>query len=209
MADHDLLIEKLSRDATPVKRMRSTGWRVFMWLAMALPCGAAASLLVHRTLTDWSLPGMTAAIAQLLLAFFTGTLAIRNAFQISIAGRHPLSWKWFMPLVVFWLGSNLLHLRDAPMMKGHADETNCYLFILVVSVPMMLMMIGSLRQTRTLYPVRNLTLAGAGVACMALSLLSLCHPVELYWLDLLQHLAAVFTVVLLTIILGHRWVVLP
>ncbi|KAB8313348.1 DUF1109 domain-containing protein [Erwinia endophytica] len=207
MADHDLLIEKLSRDATPVKRVRPTGWRVFIWLAIALPCGAAASLLVHRTLIDWSSPGMTGTILQLLLTFFTGTLAIHNAFQMSIAGRYFLSWRWFMPLVVFWLGSNLLHLRDAPMMKGQVDETNCYLFILVVSVPMMLMVIGSLRQTRTLYPVRNLAVAGAGVACMALSLLSLCHPIDLYWLDFIQHLAAVSTIVLLTIILGRRWVV--
>ena len=37
MVDHELLIDKLSRDAQPVKRPWTGGWRVFAWTAMALP----------------------------------------------------------------------------------------------------------------------------------------------------------------------------
>ncbi|WP_158783036.1 NrsF family protein [Pantoea sp. BAV 3049] len=208
MTDHDLLIDKLSRGASPVKRTRPTGWRVLAWIAMALPCGAAASLIVHRTLNDWSQPGMQWAALQLLLTFLTGTLAIRNAFQMSIAGRRPLGWRWFMPLVGVWLVSILINLRNAPETAGHMEGTNCYLFMMVVSIPMMAIVIGYLRQTRALFPVRSLAVAGAGVACMALSLLSLCHPIHLHWLDFIQHLGAIATIVLLTILFGRRWVVL-
>lgn len=208
MTDHNALIEKLSRGVTPVKRTPPVGWRVVAALVMALPCGAAASLLVHRGLTDWSQPGMAWAIFQLALAFIAGTLAIRNAFLMSIAGRRPLSWKAFVPLALLWLGSILLNMRSVSPEAGHLQGTNCYLFMLVVSVPMVAIMIGYLRQTRALYPVRSLAAAGAGTACMALVMLTLCHPVHLNLPDLILHLLAVATIVLTTVVVGRRWVVL-
>ena len=208
MTDHNALIEKLSRSAAPVKRTPPTGWRVVAAIVMALPCGAAASLLVHRSLTDWSQPGMGWAIFQLVLAFIAGTLAIRNAFLISIAGRRPLSWKWFVPLALLWLGSILFNLRSVSPIHGQGEGTNCYLFMLVVSVPMAPIMIGYLRQTRAIYPVKSLAAAGAGTACMALVMLTLCHPIHLVMPDLILHLLAVATIVLTTIVVGRRLVVL-
>jgi len=50
--------------------------------------------------------------------------------------------------------------------------------------------------------LRTLAAAGAGVACMALTLLSLCHPVEVHPLDFLLHVAAGITIILGTILLG-------
>lgn len=206
MTEHNALIEKLSRNAAPVKITPPTGWRVVAAMVMALPCGAAASLLVHRSLTDWSQPGMAWAIFQLGLAFIAGTLAIRNAFLISIAGRRPLSWQWFVPLAVFWLGSILFNMRSVSPVAGQSEGTNCYLFMLVVSVPMAAIMIGYLRQTRAIYPVRSLAAAGAGTACMALVMLTLCHPIHLVMPDLILHLLAVATIVLTTIVAGRQLV---
>ncbi|WLI76356.1 NrsF family protein [Kosakonia sp. H02] len=210
MADHELLIEKLSRSVEPVKRPWQPGWRVVSWLAVALPCGIVASLWLNRALTDWSQSGAPWVMAQLLLTFATGTLAIRNAFLLSIAGRRPLGWRWFMPLVSVWLASTLvnLHLHHT-FAAGGVEGPNCYLFMLVVSVPMAAIVVGYLRRTRTLFPARSLGAAGAGVACMALTLLSLCHPTHISVADLLGHLAAIGTIVLLTIVLGYRWVSLP
>ncbi len=68
MTNHDLLIDKLGRDMRPVKRLPSTGRRVLSWLAAALPCAVAASFLVQRSPTDWSQPGASLAVVQLLLA---------------------------------------------------------------------------------------------------------------------------------------------
>lgn len=211
MADHDVLIEKLSRSAEPVKRPWQPGVRVISWLALALPCGIVASLLLNRTLTDWSQTGALAVVLQLLLTFAAGTLAIRNAFLLSIAGRQPLGWKWFAPLVSVWLASTLanLHLHHSVPTTASVDGPNCYLFMLVVSMPMAAIVVGYLRRTRTLFPARSLAAAGAGVACMALTLLSLCHPTHISAADLLGHLAAISTIVLLTVALGYRWVSLP
>jgi hypothetical protein len=72
MADHELLIEKLSREATPVTRPQATRLRVLSWMLLALPCGALSSLLVSRAATDWSTPGAWLALLQISLAFVVG-----------------------------------------------------------------------------------------------------------------------------------------
>ncbi|WP_312692147.1 DUF1109 domain-containing protein [Kosakonia sp.] len=208
MADHDLLIEKLGRAITPVTRPWLPHWRVIAWIATALPCGIAASVWLNRAHTDWSQAGAVWSILQLLLTFSAGTLAVRNAFLLSIAGQRPLSWKWFAMLASLWLVSTLLnlHLHHAPRIAGHEEETNCYLFMVVVSAPMVALVIGYLRRTRTLFPARSLGAAGTGVACMALTLLSLCHPTHISLADLLMHIAATATIVAVTIVLGYKWV---
>nr|WP_318382634.1 DUF1109 domain-containing protein [uncultured Enterobacter sp.] len=208
MTDHNALIEKLSRSAGPVKPLRPTGWRVLSWIAVALPCAAAASLLLQRTLTDWSQPGVAWAVLQLLLTFATGMLAVRNAFAMSIAGRQALSWRWFVPLVAGWLASVLINVQNSVEPASSVEGTHCYTFMLVVSAPMVALVIGYLRQTRALYPVRSLATAGAGVACMALTLLSLCHPLHLHSMDLMMHIAAIITIIAATILFGRRWVAL-
>lgn len=206
MTDHDLLIEKLSREMRPVKRLRSTGWRVLRWLAVALPCAVAASFLVQRSPTDWSQPGALMAVFQLLLAFLLGTLAIRSAFTLSIAGRRALSWKALLPIGLLWLGLSLSSIPHPSQPVAESDSVTCFTFLLVVSVPMMVLMIASLRRSRSLHPVRSLATAGLGIACMAVSLLAFCHPVHLHAMDFVMHLTAIVTIVALTVLVGKRWV---
>ena len=206
MVDHDVFIKQLSQDAGPIRRTLANSWRVVGWLLMALPCGWLSSLAFPRDGTDWSHPGALIAAFQLVVAFVMGTLAIRNAFLLSIPGRSPLNWKWFIPLAALWLGGVMMSLRLAPAQAHHADEVNCYVYMMAVSAPMVVIVIGYLRRTGALYPLRTLAAAGAGVACMALTLLSLCHPVEVHPLDFLLHVAAGITIILGTILLGWRWV---
>lgn len=206
MTDHNLLIEKLSRDIQPVRRPQPTGWRVVSWMGVALPCAIVVSCLLPRDLTDWSQPGAAWAIAQLLLAFLLGTLAIRNAFAMSIAGRRTLSGKALLPIGLMWFGLSLraMHGNASPI---HDDDSiHCFTFLLAVSTPMMALMIASLRRTRTLHPVRNLAMAGLGIASLAVSLLAFCHPVHLDSLDFVTHLAAVVAIIALTVLVGKRWV---
>ena len=206
MTDHDLLIEKLGRDMRPVKPPPATGWRVLAWLLMALPCGIAASFLVQRSETDWSQPGAILALVQLLLAFVLGTLAIRSAFNMSIAGRRSISWKALLPIGLLWLGISLSSIPGEVPQVHDNDSTMCFIFLLVVSTPMALLMIASLRRTRALHPVRSLAMAGLGISCMAITLLAFCHPVHLHPLDFVMHLAAIVTIVAMTVLVGKRWV---
>jgi hypothetical protein len=206
MESHEALIEKLSRSAAPVKRAAPVRWRVTSWVLLALPAGALASLLLQRTATDWSKPGAVWAMVQLGLAFTIGLLAINAAFTLSIAGRRPLKMRWLLTLATVWLGSVLVNLGHLPLSASSLHDTHCYTFMVTVSVPMMALVIGYLRHTRTLNPLRSLVLSGAGVAAMALTLLTFCHPVHVHLEDFLMHLAAIATIVGATVALGWRWV---
>lgn len=206
MTDHNALIEQLGRAASPVTRPRRVEWRTLSWTLVALPCGWLASLLVPRESTDWLQPGALLAALQLLLAFITGFFAVRNALIISIAGRRPLGWRTFAPLLLLWGATLLFSIGHAPL-TGHAlSETRCYAFMVTVSVPMLLLAIIWIRRTRTLTPLRSLSAAGCGVACMAVTLLSFCHPLHLDPGDLAMHAAAFATIVAATVLLGWRWV---
>jgi len=207
MTDHEGLIEKLSQQALPVKRTWRAGWRVLAWTLMALPCGWLTSLLLQRVATDWSHSGALLATLQLSLTFAIGVMAIGNAFLISIAGQRPLHWRWFAPLLVLWLGCVMFSLSQTSPVNHH-EEANCYTFMLVVSAPMIALVIGYLRRTRSLHPLRSLATAGAGVACMALTLLSFCHPIDVHPLDFALHIAAIITIVAATVLLGWKWVMI-
>ncbi|HBZ9024873.1 TPA: DUF1109 family protein, partial [Raoultella ornithinolytica] len=157
---------------------------------------------------DWSQPGAPLAVVQLLLAFVLGALAIRSAFTMSIAGRRSLSWKALLPIGLMWLGLSISSIPYPALRVAESDSTPCFTFLLVVSTPMMALMIASLRRTRTLHPVRSLAMAGLGIASMAVSLLAFCHPVHLHPMDFVMHLAAIVTIVALTVLVGRRWVAL-
>lgn len=206
MESHEALIEKLSRNAAPVKRPAPVGWRVASWVLLALPAGVLASLLLQRTATDWSQPGAVWAMAQLVLAFTIGLLAINAAFALSIAGRRPLKMRWLLSLATVWLGSVLVNLGHPTLPASSLHDTHCYTFMVTVSVPMIALVIGYLRRTRTIKPLCSLMLSGAGVAAMALTLLTFCHPVHVHPEDFLMHLAAIATIVGATVALGWRWV---
>lgn len=206
MENHEALIQKLSRAAQPVKRPLPVGLRVVSWMLMALSAGALASLLLERSATDWTQPGAGWAIAQLVIVFATGLLAIGAAFTGSIAGRRPLSARWLAALAVLWFIAVGMSLSQHPLSAGSLHDTHCYTFMVTVSAPMIALVLGFLRRTRTLTPFRSLTLAGTGVACMALTLLAFCHPVHLHPEDFLMHVAAIVTIVAATVALGWRWV---
>lgn len=206
MKDHDLLIERLSQSARPVKRPLPPGWRVLVWASLALPCGAVAGLLARRALTDWSQSGALWAGIQLTLSLLMSVLAMRSAFTMSIAGRRGTGWKAFLPLTAIWLAVSLVNMPTDKLSTSIAEGSGCYLFLVMVSAPMAAIMIAIMRRTLSLYPVRSLAMAGFGVSWMAMSLLAFCHPVHFHLHDLAMHLAASMTTVALTVVAGRRWV---
>jgi hypothetical protein len=175
-------------------------------MLMALPAGVLASFLLERSATDWSQPGAVWAMAQLLMVFSLGLLAIKSAFTSSIAGRRPLRLRWLLLLATGWFASVAMSLGYQPLSASSLHDTHCYTFMVTVSAPMIALALGYLRRTRTLTPVRSLLFSGIGVSCMALTLLLFCHPVHLHPEDFLMHLAAIVTIVATTLALGWRWV---
>lgn len=209
MKNHDQLIDTLSQSARPVKRTWPVGWRVMAWIITVLPCGTLSSWAWHSHFTDWSRPGAWLAMLTLLLAFGLGAGAMAGAFTLSIAGRKPLRLRWAALLAFVWLAINLLNTASAAPPSGagrFGEGVHCYLFMLSASLPMMVISIICLNRTRSLYPRQSLALAGAGIAFMSSTLLSMCHEIHLHRLDFTMHLAAGVTIVLLTVLSGRRWI---
>jgi hypothetical protein len=203
--NHDLLIDKLSDTAKPVKRVWPTRWRVAAWVIAVLPCGTLTSWALHNRFTDWSQAGAVPALVALLLSFIIGASAMAAAFTLSIAGRQPLRLKWAALLAVLWLGVNLLNMSPSSTLKV-GEGVHCYLFMLLASLPMIVISIASLHRTRSLYPGKTLALAGCGIAFMCSMLLSLCHEVHLHRFDFAMHLTAGLSIIILTVLAGRRWV---
>ena len=207
MDDHEALIDRLSRTAGPVKRPPAPSIRTLMWIAMALPCGAVTGLWLSRAFADWSAPSAGWAMSGLVSAFVLGGIGMLSAFCLSIAGRKPVGWPWFAAAGAVWIGAGLAGVFRAADPWGHVGSGwGCYLFMITVSLPMLLLAVISLRRTRTLYPVRCLAAAGLGTAFMTAALLALCHPPTGDLPDFLMHLLAGVTIVASAVVFGRRWV---
>lgn len=207
MADHNSLIDSLSRDAASVKRPAMPAVRTGLWIATALPLGAMAVIWTGRVFSDWSAPGAIWALVELIAAFGLGIVAILSAFRLSIAGRKPVSWPWFAATGLTWLAMSVAGVFHARNPWGHLGSgSGCYIFMMTASLPMIVLAILSVRRTRTLYPVRTLGAAGLGIAAMTAVLLSLCHPPSGDLPDLVMHLLAAATIMAVTVMAGRRLV---
>ncbi|MBT0721769.1 DUF1109 domain-containing protein [Rosenbergiella collisarenosi] len=204
MSDHQQLIKQLSNQMQPVKPLAPTGVRILKWVMVALPLAIVCSVFVHRGLTDWHQPGAGLALAQLALAVTLGIAAVWNALTLLIPGRHTIPTVRFILGGGLWLLLNIMSLSVHPSTPAHDHGTFCYLFLMVVSAPMMITLLWTIRRSGGLYSQKSLLMAGISVAAWSVSLLSLCHPVQQDRTDLALHFAAVATIIGVTMIIG-RW----
>lgn len=207
MNNHDALIERLSRAATPVKRPASPWQRALRWILLALPCGFLASLIMPSAATNWSDPGALWAGLGMLVSLGLGVFALKTAFALSIAGHKLPQWRWLAAFSVVWLLVELLQINSSGDPVGHfGDGIYCYTFMLIAGIPMMIIAVSALRQTRSLYPAGSLAIAGLGIAAMSQIILGFCHPVAGELMDLLMHLAAAITLIAIAVLAGRRWI---
>lgn len=207
MTNHDALIEQLCREASPVQRPASPWQRARNWMLVALPCGFLASLIMPSKAADWSQPGALWAGLGMLVSLGLGAFALKTAFALSIAGHKMPRWRWLAAFSVGWLLVELLAITSSGDPVGHFGEgVYCYTFMMLAGTPMLLIVIAALRLTRSLYPAGSLALAGLGIAAMSQIILGFCHPVAGELMDLMMHLAAAVTLIVIAVLAGRRWI---
>jgi hypothetical protein len=207
MMNQDLLIDRLSQGLQPVRRPLPAWLRALGWAALAVPCGVAVSRLVPHYVPDWSRPEMVWAMVEIALSLTVGLTAVMLAFGISIAGRPMRGGRLLVALGLVWLAVCAANIAVSPWHAVHVGAgTYCYSFMMLASAPMMALVILALRRTRALRPGRALAVAGTGIAFIVSGLLGFCHPGLLHPVDFLMHLAAGGTIVILTSLLGRRFV---
>jgi hypothetical protein len=193
------LIESLSRGLAPVRPLSPPARRALLWLAgMALLIGIA--LLRFADLgafaARYAAPRMALEATAMLL---TGVTAVIAAFHLSLPDRSSL-WRYApLPPLVLWIatsGLGCLHygLGLGPAGDRVGESGHCFVFIIAVSLPLMVLLYAVLRRARPLEPVPVALTAALGVAALGAFVLQFFHHFDVTATDLALHLTAVLVV---------------
>jgi hypothetical protein len=199
-SETDRLIERLAREAVPVRRLAPPLPRAAIWLAVVAAALAAAIL----AFADLDIFARRAADQKMTLELvgtgLTGILATIAAFQLSLPDRAR-SWALLpLPGLLLWIASSGYScwrhwLTYGPDGWEIGDSWNCFRFILGASLPLAASIIFLLRRARPLAPLPCALMGGLGVAAIAAFALQFFHPFDVTFMDLAVHLVAVAIVI--------------
>ena len=190
------LIEKLAASAAPVRRLKPPAIRAAGWLAAVAAIAAVAILLfsnldlfMHRVQD----PKMQ---LELIGTALTGILAVIAAFHLSLPDRSPAWVLLPLPPFVLWLASSGYNCYRHWIVYGPdgwalGDSSDCFQFILLVSIPFGASLVLVLRRAFPLNPVRVALMGGLGVAALSAFVLQFFHPFDVTFMDLGVHLVAI------------------
>ena len=194
------LIGSLARELAPVHALRPPVLRSLLWLA-------AVTLVVAAAVLRWANFGLFAAryaeprqaleCAAMLLTGITATIA---AFHLSLPDRTSL-WRYApLPPLALWIATSSLGCMQHGMGLGPAgdrlgESSRCFIFIVVVSVPLAILLYAVLRRARPLQPLPVALTAALGVAALAAFTLQFFHPFDTTVIDFALHAAAMLVVV--------------
>lgn len=205
----DRLIESLTRELAPVRRLWSPAVHAMLWLVfvgvIGLGLAAIADIpaMLHRL---GAMPDMWLAVVGSTLTAVLGAIAV---FQLGLPDRNPLWALLPLPGAVLWIvSSGIGCLRAFVLPDTHVaslnEAHNCLVFILSMSVPLSLVMIVMLRRAFTLHPGLTSALAGLTVAAASATLLNFIHPFDAAATDLMVHVLAVTIVIGANRVFGGR-----
>jgi hypothetical protein len=203
------LIEMLGADATPVRRLRPPLLRAGLWLlAVALVLMLLAVLYGPRPELAERLrqPAFAAALGGSLL---TGVLAAIAAFHLSLPDR---SRSWLLlpaPALVLWLstigyGCLTDWVSIGPDGVRPGATLQCFVTLLIASVPSFVLLVVMLRHAARLYPTTVAVTAGLATGGVAATALSLFHDLDASAMVLLWTLGTTALIVALAGLFGRR-----
>ena len=174
------LIESLSKNLKPVRRLRSPVMRAACWLLLAAVVVGLLAVsqgirpdLATRIHDPSFAAGMTGAI-------LTGMLAAVAAFLVSLPDRSRL-WLFLpAPAVVLWLANiGYQCLGDwvsfGPDGVSIGEATRCLATLVLTSLPLSLAMLVMLRYAAPLRPTAVTCMGSLSVAAITATALSLFH----------------------------------
>ncbi|MEQ1865715.1 MAG: NrsF family protein [Micropepsaceae bacterium] len=206
--DTDDLIEKLARDATPVKVLPSPLVRASVFVVLALAAMSAVAAFagdVGGTLSKLSDLWFAGSLAGALIA---GVAAIISAVVLSVPGRSE-SWALLpLPGMVLWLASSGAECFQSVAASGWGDgnpfaSAACFRFILIAGVPLALGIYFLLRRAVATNLVAVTALGGLGAAMLAAALLQFMHAHGANPVDLATHVVAVALLMIVMMTLGR------
>ena len=203
------LIDSLAADAKPVRRLRPPLARAGLWLGVFVATVAA----VTWAMGTWPLMierlSLTRFAVEMAATLLTGIAAVVAAFYLSLPDRSRFWMVLPLPPLVLWLASSGYGcyenwLADGPQGWRLGRSSDCFIFILTVSIPVGVALYLGLRRALPLDPLRVMAVGGLGVAGLAAAALQFYHPFDVTIIDLAVHVTAVLIVVA-CVTLGGRF----
>lgn len=203
------LIDRLCGSATAVRRLRPPLLRAGQWLLLAGLVVALLALL-HGGRPDLALqmrqPTFVAALAGSLL---TGVMAAIAAFHLSLPDRSRLWLLLPAPAVILWLttigyGCLTSWVSIEPGGVRLGSTLQCFVTLLVTSVPLSAVLFAMLRDAERLHPTMVGMMGGLAIAGMVATALSLLHPLDATIMVLLWNLGTAALIVVLGGVLGRK-----
>jgi hypothetical protein len=208
------LIERLSADATPVRRLRPPLLRAGLWLLSAVLVLVVLALL-HGVRPDLgsrlAQPAFMAALAGSLL---TGISAAIAAFHLGLPDR---SRGWLLlpaPPLILWVGTigygclvDWVELGPGGIRIG--STLDCFATLVFASLPPAAVLFAMLRRTGLLEPTMVALPAGLATAGIAASAMSILHELDATVMVLLWNLGAAALIVALAGAFGRRIFAFP
>ncbi|MDO8289912.1 MAG: NrsF family protein [Parvibaculum sp.] len=200
-ASHKILIDALTADLVPVRRLPAPLWRAAFWLGVvaAFAVGLYLAFDISVLLVHFEhMPETRVALAGAVLSTVLGAIAV---FQLSLPDRSP---RWALlplPGLALWLGASglgcLNQLAIIPEMRWYTllEAPGCFVYIVGLSLPLSTLLIFMLRRGYTLHPGITSIAGGVTVAAASSSLLYIFHPFDATGTDILVHILAIAVVV--------------
>src|SRR6267154_5466187 len=206
---HEGIIQRLTADLKPVRRLPPPGWRALLWLTSV----AALAFMLAAVADRPAVAARLAAAPDLWLAAIgsalTMVLAAVAAFQLSLPDRSRLWALLPLPAALLWIGASGAGCLRTWLVPGlHPadldDTTDCLAFILALSVPLSALLLGMLRRGHALRPGLTAVVAGFASAAAAATLLVFFHPYDASATDVVVHAIAVALVIITNRAYGGR-----
>jgi hypothetical protein len=202
------LINRLSGELRPVRRLPPPGLQAMLWLALAvLVIGLAVARygLRHDLASRMAMPQ---EVGQFLASVAVGIAAALAAAMLARPDR-PAAWALLpVPPLALWLGSLGWGCLADPGRLGPAawamgSSWGCVKFILLMGAPLMAAMLLLLRHAGPVRPLPVLLLGGLASAALCSAGLSLFHHLDAMLMVLVWHGGAVAVLVVLGWALGR------
>lgn len=197
----DNLIDALSADLAPVKRLAPVGRRLVFWLAVALPVSLALGSIVEQQTLGIDTTQLAAArlgdprMAIELVAIFVTALAAGYATLAStVPGRSPHLWLLPVLPLLTWMalvGEGCwrlwLEVGDA---LSFAPHWSCYPSVVATGAVPALAIVVMVRRGSMLSPIPTIALATLAASALGAVGLRLFHPPDATVMLMLWQLVA-------------------
>lgn len=196
MVDTETLIETLARDARPVRRLPSPGWRVVRWLAAGLPVIAVFGAVMGARPDLAEKLAEPVFLLQLLAGLATAVCAAFAAFASCVPGSPRWTvWLPAAPLAV-WIGSLGRQcwqdwLTFGPDGVVFRPDLICLPVIAMVGAVPAIAMVAMVRRGAPLTPRLTAFLGALAAAALAYVGLRLVHPQDAAFMVLVWQFGSV------------------